>query len=107
MLYLLETLTDSQGRRAAMAGVLPGHAVMHDRLQSIGYHTAALPGGRLRGHSFHHSTMETPLAPAMHTERAQSGAAGEAIHRRERLVATYFHGYFPSSPEAVAQLFRP
>ncbi|MBW4051147.1 MAG: cobyrinate a,c-diamide synthase [Proteobacteria bacterium] len=107
MLYLMESLTDPQGRRAAMAGVLSGHAVMHARLQSICYHTAVLPGGRLRGHAFHHSTVETPLIPAMHTERAQSNAAGEAIYRRERLLATYFHGYFPSSPRAAAQLFKP
>ena len=107
MLYLLESLTDHQGSRATMAAVLPGHGLMHTRLQSLGYHTAPLPGGKMRGHTFHHSTVETPLTPAAHTERAQSSAAGEAIYRHERLVATYFHGYFPSNPHAVAQLFRP
>ncbi|MDE2262852.1 MAG: cobyrinate a,c-diamide synthase [Gammaproteobacteria bacterium] len=107
MLYLLEFLTDHRGSRAAMAGVLPGEGIMHARLQSLGYHTAPLPGGKVRGHTFHHSTVETPLAPAAHTERAQSSAAGEAIYRRERLVATYFHGYFPSNPRAAARLFRP
>jgi cobyrinic acid a,c-diamide synthase len=107
MLYLLESLTDHQGRRASLAGVLPGHAFMHERLQSIGYHAAPLPGGEMRGHSFHHSSIETPLSPAAHTGRAPAGAAGEAIYRRERLVATYFHGYFPSSPHAVVQLFKP
>ena len=107
MLYLMESMTDHQGKRAALAGILPGRAIMHERLQSIGYHTAPLPGGKLRGHTFHHSTMETPLSPAAHTERAQSDARGEAIYRRERLVATYFHGYFPSNPRATAQLFTP
>jgi len=107
MLYLLESLTDREGKRAALAGILPGHASMHTRLQSLGYHTAPLPGGRLRGHTFHHSTVETALAPAAHTERAPTGAAGEAIYRHERLVATYFHGYFPSNPPAAAQLFTP
>ena len=107
MLYLLESLTDHQGRCATLAGVLPGHARMHARLQSIGYHTAPLPSGRLRGHTFHHSTIETPLTPAAHTERAQSSAQGEPLYRCERLVATYFHGYFPSSPRAAAELFQP
>jgi cobyrinic acid a,c-diamide synthase len=107
MLYLLESMTDQEGRGATLAGILPGRAIMHRRLQSLGYHTAPLPGGKLRGHTFHHSTVETPLTPAAHTERAQSNAAGEAIYRRERLVATYFHGYFPSNPRAAAQLFKP
>jgi cobyrinic acid a,c-diamide synthase len=107
MLYLLESVRDAQGKGARLAAVLPGHALMHTRLQSIGYHTAPLPGGSVRGHSFHHSTVETPLTPVAHTERSQSGAAGEAIYRYERLVATYFHGYFPSNPRAVAQLFKP
>jgi cobyrinic acid a,c-diamide synthase len=107
MLYLLESMTDKEGKRATLAGILPGHAIMHPRLQSLGYHTAPLPGGKLRGHTFHHSTIETPLTAAAYTERAQSGAAGEAIYRQQRLVATYFHGYFPSNPLAAAQLFTP
>jgi cobyrinic acid a,c-diamide synthase len=107
MLYLLESMTDKEGKCAALAGILPGHAIMHPRLQSLGYHTAPLPGGKLRGHTFHHSTIETPLTAAAYTERAQSGAAGEAIYRQRRLVATYFHGYFPSNPLAAAQLFTP
>ena len=107
MLYLLDFMTDKEGKRAPLAGILPGNARLHARLQSLGYHTAPLPGGKLRGHTFHHSTIETPLIPAAHTERAQSGAAGEAIYRHERLVATYFHGYFPSNPLAAAQLFTP
>ncbi|MGH8328311.1 MAG: cobyrinate a,c-diamide synthase, partial [Steroidobacteraceae bacterium] len=107
MLYLLESLTDNQGRCASMAGILPGHGTLHARLQSIGYHTAPLPGGNVRGHAFHHSTVDTPLAPVAHTERALSTLAGEAIYRHERLVATYFHGYFPSNPLAVAQLLKP
>ena len=107
MLYLLDFMTDKEGKRATLAGILPGSAIMHARLQSLGYHTAPLPGGKLRGHTFHHSTIETTLTPVALTERAQSGAAGEAIYRHERLVATYFHGYFPSNPLAAAQLFTP
>lgn len=107
MLYLLESLTDKEGNRATLTGILPGAALMHGRLQSLGYHTAPLPGGNLRGHTFHHSTIDCPLTPAAYTQRAQSSAAGEAIYRRGRLLASYFHGYFPSNPRAAAQLFKP
>ncbi|HEY2035617.1 MAG TPA: cobyrinate a,c-diamide synthase [Steroidobacteraceae bacterium] len=106
MLYLLESLTDAQGKCAALAGILPGHARLHARLQAIGYQSAPLPGGNLRGHTFHHSTIATDLVPAAHTESSR-GSAGEAIYRRKRLVATYFHGYFPSNPAAAAHLFQP
>lgn len=107
MLYLLESLTDKEGNRTTLTGILPGAALMHGRLQSLGYHTAPLPGGNLRGHTFHHSTIDCPLTPAAYTQRAQSSAAGEAIYRRGRLLASYFHGYFPSNPRAAAQLFKP
>lgn len=107
MLYLLESLTDKEGNRTTLTGILPGAALMHGRLQSLGYHTAPLPGGNLRGHTFHHSTIDCPLTPAAYTQRVQSSAAGEAIYRRGRLLASYFHGYFPSNPRAAAQLFKP
>lgn len=106
MLYLLESLTDAQGKCAALTAILPGHARLHARLQAIGYHSAPLPGGNLRGHTFHHSTLATDLVPAAHTE-SPHGSAGEAIYRRKRLVATYFHAYFPSNPRAAADLFQP
>src|SRR5580704_16090025 len=70
MLYLLESLTDVKGRRAALVGVLPGSATMQPRLKGLGYQSAPTPGGGvLRGHTFHHSTMETSLVPWAHGER--------------------------------------
>jgi cobyrinic acid a,c-diamide synthase len=107
MLYLLESLTDAQGKHARLAGVLPGHAQLHARLQAIGYQSAPLPNGTLRGHTFHHSTLSTTLTSSAQTESSRGSSRGEAIYRHKRLVATYFHGYFPSDPRAAAQLFRP
>ncbi len=107
MLYLLESLTDAQGRRASMAGVLPGHAVMQTRLANLGMQEMVLPEGRLRGHTFHHSRMETGPAPLVHATDARAGGRGEAVYRDGRLHASYVHTYFPSNPEAVARLFQP
>lgn len=105
MLYLLESLTDVKGQRAAMAGILPGNAMMQPRLKGLGYQTVPLPGGVLRGHTFHHSTMETPLTPWARGERLYNTSQGEAIYRQENLVASYLHTYFPSNPRAAAELF--
>jgi len=107
MLYLLESLTDKTGRRGEMAGVLKGHAIMHHRLQGLGYQSAPLPGGTLRGHTFHHSVIDTPLVPQAFGERLHNTSPGERIFCRARLVATYIHGYFPSNPAAVVDLFKP
>ena len=106
MLYLLESLTDVKGHRATLAGVLPGNATMQPRLKGLGYQSAPCPGGgTLRGHTFHHSTMETSLTPWAHGERLYNTSPGEAIYREGGLVASYLHNYLPSNPQAAVALF--
>lgn len=107
MLYLLESLTDPHGRRAGMVGLLPGHGTMQDRLAGLGLHGIELPEGMLRGHTFHYSRMETPLAPVAWSEGARAGRRGEPAYRHGRLHASYLHLYFPSNPLAAARLFAP
>lgn len=107
MLYLLESLTDSSGQSAPMAGVLPGHARMKPRLANLGLQEMPLPEGHLRGHTFHHSRMETRLAPLTHASDTRASGRGEPVYRHGRVHASYVHAYFPSNPEAVARLFQP
>ncbi|WP_407279653.1 cobyrinate a,c-diamide synthase [Aromatoleum evansii] len=104
MMSLFETVVDKAGREHAFAGLLPGRAVMQQRLAALGMQVAELPEGRLRGHTFHYSKSDTPLAPLV---RAQTpdGREGEAIYRQGRLTASYVHFYFPSDAEAVARIF--
>lgn len=106
MLYLLESLADKNGNRAAMAGLLPGHAVMQERLANLGLHSVALPEGTVRGHTFHYSCMESPLAPIAWSESVR-GRRGEPVYRLGRLHAAYLHLYFPSNPVVTARLFAP
>lgn len=105
MLYLMESLTDAQGRHASMAGVLPGHAVMQTKFANLGLQSVSLPEGTLHGHSFHHSRMETTLTPFAMTEDKRQRGRSEAVYRVGRLHASYLHLYFPSNPAAAAQLF--
>jgi cobyrinic acid a,c-diamide synthase len=104
MLVLTEGLTDAQGQRHAMAGLLPGEAVMKPRLQALGMQSVELPEGPLRGHSFHYSALETPLQPLVRGVSPTGGRAAEAVYRAGRLTASYFHAYFPSNPGAVARV---
>lgn len=107
MLYLLESLNDTQGHGAGMIGLLPGHATMQNKLANLGLHGVDLPEGSLRGHTFHYSRMESPLTPLIWSEGARAGRRGEPVYRLGRLHAAYLHLYFPSNPEAAARLFMP
>jgi cobyrinic acid a,c-diamide synthase len=105
MMVLADELADPDGGRWPMAGLLPGAVRMQSRLAGLGAQALDTPAGVLRGHTFHYSRFETPLAPALHTARHPAGTAGEAVYRAGSLTASYFHAYFPSNPEAVAALF--
>jgi len=110
MLALLESLTDAQGRAAPMLGLLPGRGVMEKRLVNLGLHSATLPEGEVRGHTFHHGRIETGLAPVATTEAQREHGKPEGIYRAGpggRLHASFLHLYFPSNPQAVARLFHP
>jgi len=78
---------------------------MQTRLAALGLQQVELPEGRLRGHTFHYSTADTPLAALTHA-RTADGRDGEAVYRLKRLTASYVHLYFPSDPAAAAALFR-
>ncbi|GAB3469733.1 cobyrinate a,c-diamide synthase [Azotobacter salinestris] len=107
MLYLLDALTDLDGRRAAMLGLLPGEAWMQPKLAALAMQEVELDGMRLRGHSYHHSTMACALTPVAHGECPNYRRTAEAVYRRGRLTASYIHFYLPSAPQATAALLRP
>ena len=105
MLYLFETLEDKYGSRGKMVGLLPGAARMQSRLCGLGMQSVVLPEGELRGHTFHHSRLDTSLSPWLRGRRQGGDAPGEAVYRAGSVVASYLHLYFPSNPEAAAGLF--
>lgn len=107
MMFLADTLVDTAGVRHRMCGLLPGTVRMQPKLAALGLQEAALPEGALRGHTFHYSSFETPLAPIARAAPRRHGSAGENIYRLGRLTASYVHLYFPSNPDAVARLFLP
>jgi len=105
MMALFDTLVDKEGAAHAMAALLPGTVRMQQRLSAIGPQAVTLPEGTLRGHTFHYSQAESPLAPATHATSPRDGARGEAVYRSGSLTASYVHLYFPSNPSAAAALF--
>ena len=106
MMAMFEAITDAEGRRVPLWGLLPGEVKMQKRLGGLGLQAAELPEGMLRGHTFHYSKTETALPPLTRATK-QSGSEGEAVYRVGRLTASYLHAYWPSNPQAAARLFLP
>lgn len=104
MMVLADGLTDQDGQRWPMAGLLPGEVRMQPRLAGLGAHAMPTGQGPVRGHSFHYSRLETTAPAQAHTVKTGNGAQGEAVYRIGSLTASYFHAYFPSNPPAVAAL---
>jgi cobyrinic acid a,c-diamide synthase len=107
LLYLLDSLAGTDGNPAPMVGLLPGRARMRGRLANLGLQQVDLPEGTLRGHTFHHSEIETELTPLVLTQPLRQHGRPEGAYRIGRLTASYLHLYFPSNPQAVARLFIP
>lgn len=107
MLVLLDQLTEVDGRSHAMAGLMPGHARLQPRLAALGLQAVDWPEGALRGHSFHYSTMDTPLTPVAVASNPNGGRTAEPLYQQGSLRASYLHHYFPSNPAAVAAFFCP
>ncbi|UQY34303.1 cobyrinate a,c-diamide synthase [Pseudomonas fulva] len=107
MLYLLESLSDVAGERAELAGLVPGHAQMQKRLVALALQRVALPEGVLRGHSYHHSRLESGPQPLVLGDCPNDKPVSEAVFRIGRLTASYIHFYLPSNPTAAAALLRP
>lgn len=109
MLVLLDELTDADGHTHAMAGLMHGRAQVGQRLAALGLQTIAWPeceaGQDLRGHSFHYSTLETPLKPFTRASNPNGGRTREALYEQGSLRASYVHHYFPSNPKAIAAFF--
>lgn len=105
LMYCMEELVAENGDGHRMLGLLPGRSVMAGRLMGLGIQSLAMEAGTLRGHTFHHSRLEPEIEPVAHTRRQRWDSPGEPVFRSGALTATYFHAYFPSSPEATAELF--
>jgi cobyrinic acid a,c-diamide synthase len=107
MLYLLDSLTDVEGNRAELLGLLAGDAQMQKRLAALALQSVELPEGTLRGHTYHHSLTSTDLEPIARGHSPNGGRGAEAVFRQGRMTASYVHFYFPSNPRAIAALLAP
>jgi cobyrinic acid a,c-diamide synthase len=107
MMALFESITLADGSTAPLWGLLPGRVTMQKRLAALGPQQLTVAGHTLRGHTFHYSTSASSAPVVARTSRPNEAAApdaGEALYQQGSIHASYFHAWFPSSPEAAAQL---
>nr|WP_289073147.1 cobyrinate a,c-diamide synthase [uncultured Halomonas sp.] len=104
LMSCVEQLVDGEGTGHTMMGLLPGTAKMAGKLTALGLQSLHTQSGELRGHTYHHSLLDTSMQPLART-RKLAGSEAEPIYREGALIASYFHGYFPSAPKLVADIF--
>ena len=104
-LYCLENLTDLNDVTYTMTGILAGQGAMRGKRGCQGMQAAMLPEGEVRAHAHHRSRSQNTPEPIAHGKRQRHLAPGESIYRQQGLTASYLHLFFPSNPQAVAQLF--
>ena len=105
LMYLADAIRTRDGQEHEMLGLVRGTAVMHDRLQALGYvevETIAPtlfgpPGTRLRGHQYRWSTLEGAEPNAYRGLPAY--AAGDVL-------ASYVHVHWASNPAAAESFVR-
>jgi cobyrinic acid a,c-diamide synthase len=117
LMFLCEALVDQDGGAHPMCSVLPGRSVMTSRL-TLGYrHARALrdswlwrAGETIRGHEFHYSTWEAPVAAAQPvyellpthyqpTPRLEGAQVGQVI-------ASYIHLHLLAKPDLAARFVQ-
>jgi cobyrinic acid a,c-diamide synthase len=99
-MVLGDALTDAEGARHEMTGLLGLQTSFAQRRMNLGYRLAELAapipgyeaGARLRGHEFHYSTVVCQPDAALASVRDATGAVvTETGSRRGRVTGTFFH----------------
>jgi cobyrinic acid a,c-diamide synthase len=106
LMYLGRSLTDFDGVRHAMAGLVPADSVMDSARLTLGYRevescgTPLLPAGaRMRGHEFHWSALATPPDADCAAYRVLDQDGRPDGYRAGSVTATYVHAHLAARPD--------
>jgi cobyrinic acid a,c-diamide synthase len=114
LMYLADAIATAAGT-FPMIGLIAGTAVMHDRLQALGYvevetQRRTILGGaglRMRGHQFRYSTLEGGRGDAYSVRKRRGGSVfpeGYVGGDRENVLGSYVHVHWASNPLVAAGL---
>jgi cobyrinic acid a,c-diamide synthase len=115
LMYMAEAIGTIDGAKWPMVSIIPGVAVMSERLQALGYVEVETradsilgpAGARFRGHQFRHSTLEigegaNRIDRIYNVAPRWGGAAFLEGYRVGNVLASYVHAHWASNP-AVAE----
>lgn len=120
LVYLSQGIETQDGRRSALAGVLPFWTRMLPKRKALGYVEARLEedlfwgqgGTVLRGHEFHYSEIEDGLdgypgwRSAYRIQRRRSQEWQSEGYWNGRVLASYVHLHLASRPDALERFLR-
>jgi cobyrinic acid a,c-diamide synthase len=115
LMYLTGGIRTRDGRLHEMVGLLPGEAVMSDRMQALGYvevetqerSVLGPPGLRFRGHQFRYSELAgvpDELARIYSVRRRRGGDTSREGYCVGNVLASYVHAHWASNPSVARNL---
>lgn len=115
LMYLSEAIVTRDGGRHPMAGLLPGEAVMGERLAALGYvevetqarSALGAAGVRFRGHQFRYSELRgvpDDVERIYKVRRRRDGATTPEGYRRGSVLGSYVHAHWASNPGIATSL---
>ena len=109
-MYLMNFLTDFDGKIFEMCGIIPNQAVMTDKLQMVGYVDATLEkdciigkrGDKIHAHEFHFSKeVKNSSENIFSCEKLRTGEKYFAGYADENILASYLHIHFAGCHNAA------
>lgn len=108
LMYLAQAIRALDGKDHEMVGLVPGIAVMQERLQALGYvevetQRRSVLGGaglRVRGHQFRYSTLQGATGEdlAYTVRRRRGGTTHAEGYGGTNVLASYVHAHWASNP---------
>lgn len=104
MMYLCDSITDSNDQTWPMCGIFHQKASMRPMKLKLGYRSFTYNNTLFKGHEFHYSSVENPLPSLAQHYHASGEAVDTALWRYKNALAGYTHIYWAENNN-LADLF--
>lgn len=114
-MYLMQSLTNFDGKIFEMCGVIPMQAMMTDKLQMVGYVYTTIEkdciigkrGDKFHAHEFHFSKEVGDVTDKIfNCEKLRTGEKYFAGYASENVVASYLHVHFAGCPSLAENFIK-